>query len=185
NNVNIEVPSLGTNYNPTFQGKGAEVIKGATAGKVTIVPKERKVTITVLNDGAVLGSEPFDVKNIPKPRYIAKDNSGKDIDLKNGVVGTTLTGLRVSAEADENFKIEVPKDATYRIRSMEVILARGSQQVARLTPTSELVELGALRAQFRPGDRIIVDIKTVTRRTFTGQDEPVEVRSEIINIPIK
>jgi gliding motility-associated protein GldM len=185
NSVNFEVPALGTNYNPSFSPKGAEVQKGDKIGKVTIIPKERKVSITVVNGGATIGTESFDVKNIPKPRYIAKDNSGKEIDLKNGVLGTSLTGLRVSAEADENFKNEVPKDAVYRVRSMEVILARGTQQVQRLNPTSEIIELGAWRSQFKPGDRIVVDIKTVTRRTFTGQDEPVEVRSEIINIPIK
>lgn len=185
NSVNFEVPALGTNYSPSFSAKGGEVQKGDKVGKVTLIPKERKMAVTVVNGGATIGTENFDVKNIPKPRYVAKDGSGKDIDLKNGVIGSSLSNLRVSAEADENFKSEVPKDAVYRIRSMEVILARGTAQVQRLNPNSELIELGALRSQFRPGDRLVIDIKTVTRRTFLGQDEPVEVRSEIINIPIK
>ena len=160
-------------------------MKGEKIGKITIIPKERKVFITVSNGGAVLGTEPFDVKPIPKPRYVPRDNSGKEIDQKNGVKGASLTGLRVSADADENFKTEVPKDATYRIRSMEVILARGTARVATINATSELPDISAWRSQFRPGDRIVVDIKTVTRRTFQGQEEKVDVVGGVFTIPIQ
>lgn len=185
NTVNIEVPALGTNYNPSFSGKGASIIKGDKPGRVTIVPKERKVAVTVINGGATLGTENFDVKMIPAPKYVAKDNGGKEIDMKNGVRGAGLTGLRITAEADENFKQEVPKDANYRIRDMEVILARGTQRVATLNARSEILDLAAWRSQFRPGDRLIIDIKSVTRRTFQGEDEKVPIRSEVINIPIQ
>lgn len=185
NNVNIEVPALGTNYNPSFSAKGGEIIKGAKAGQVTIIPKERKVAVTVINNGATLGTESFDVKPIPKPRYVATDASGKEIDQKNGVRGASLTSLRISAEAEDNFKQEVPKDANYRIRNMDVILARGTQRVATITATSELPDIRAWRSQLRPGDRIIVDIKSVTRRTFQGEDEKVDVVSGVINIPIQ
>ncbi|MBK5277263.1 MAG: gliding motility protein GldM [Bacteroidia bacterium] len=185
NTVNIEVPALGTNYNPSFSGKGATIIKGAKAGNVTIIPTERKAFITVINGGATLGTETFDVKLIPKPRYVARDNSGKEIDLKNGVRGASLTGLRVSADAEENFKSEVPKDANYRIRSMEVILARGTARVATINATSELPDISSWRAQFRPGDRIVVDIKTVSRRTFEGKEEKVDIVGGVITIPIQ
>ena len=105
--------------------------------------------------------------------------------MKNGIRGAALTGLRIAAEAEENFKTEVPQDANYRIRSMEVILARGTQRVATLNANSEILDMNAWRSQFRPGDRIIVDIKTVTRRTFQGQDENVPIRSEVIIIGIQ
>lgn len=184
NTVNIEVPALGTNYNPSFTARGGSVIKGDKPGRVTLVPKERKMAVTVVNGGATLGTENFDVKPIPAPKYVALDNNRRPIDLKNGVRGASLTGLRISAEADENFKSEVPQDANYRIRSMEVILARGTQRVATLNANSEILDMGAWRSQFRPGDRIIIDIKSVTRRTFQGQDETVPIRSEVIQIAI-
>jgi gliding motility-associated protein GldM len=185
NFVNIEVPALGANYNPSFTAKGATIEKGDKPGKVTIIPKERKVAVTVANSGSVIGTENFDVKPIPKPRYVAKDNQGKEIDLKNGVRGAATTGLRINADADENFKAEVPKDAQYRIKSMEVILARGTQRVATINATSEILDLGAWRSQFRPGDRIVVDIKSVTRRTFTGEEEKVDVVGGVIGIPVQ
>ncbi|MBX7124913.1 MAG: gliding motility protein GldM [Cyclobacteriaceae bacterium] len=186
NLVNIEVPTLGSNYNPSFNAKGAEVIGGDKPGRVTIIPTDRKVTVGVLNGGVLIGNQPFDVKPIPKPHIVARENSGKEVDLKNGVRGAATTGLRVSAEPEENFKTEVPKDAQYRIRSMQVILARGTSQVATINATSESLDLNAWRSQFRPGDRIVLDIKTVTRRTFKGEDEKVDIGpSVVINIPVQ
>ena len=185
NFINIEVPTLGAGYNPSFTIKGGTIEKGDKPGKVTIIPKERKVSVTVSNGGAFIGTEPFDVKPIPKPSYVARENSGKEIDMKNGVRGTGLTGLRINAEAEENFKAEVPKDANYRIRTMDVILARGNARVDQFVSNSESLDLNRWRSQFRPGDRIIVDIKNVTRNTFTGEQEPVTVVSGTIIIAIQ
>lgn len=185
NFVNIEVPALGANYSPSFSIKGGTIEKGDKPGKVTIIPKERKVSVTVSNGGALIGTENFDVKPIPKPHYVARDNSGKEIDLKNGIRSTAVTGLRINADAEDNFKAEVPKDAVYRIRTMEVILARGTARVDQFNSTTENLDLNRWRSQMRPGDRIIIDIKTVTRNTFTGEQENVPVVSGTINIPIQ
>lgn len=185
NTVNIEVPALGTNYNPNFSAQGADIIKGDKPGKVTIIPSQRKISVNVNNAGTGLGSVAFDVKPIPLPRYIIRDNAGKEVDKKVGVRGGSLTGLRVVPEPDPTFKEEVPKDAVYRIRSMEVIHARGASPVNRMNATNEVLDLGPWRAQFKPGDRIVIEIKTVTRRTYKGQDERVEVRNEVHNVPIQ
>lgn len=186
NEVNIEVPSLGTSYNPSFSITGGELIKGQKIGNVVIIPNQRKVNVSVSNSGNNLGTEPFDVKNVPRPRIIAKDNNGRDIDLKNGIRAGAIAGLRVNAEADENFKREVPKDANFRIRNMSVILARGTARVQELTLTSENIDLSAWRALMRPGDRIIIEPKTVVRMTYKGTPEPVTVSGQdIVQIPIQ
>src|SRR5687768_2232920 len=185
NTVNIEVPALGTNYNPSFNGQGATIIKGDRPGKVTIIPKQRKITVSVSNGGTPIGNQAFDVNPIPLPRYIIRDNAGKEVDKKLGVRGISLTGLRVVPEPDANFKNAVPKDAVYRIRSMEVIHARGASPINRMNATNEVLDLGPWRAQFKPGDRIVIEIKTVTRKTYQGEDEKVEVRNEVHNVDIK
>ncbi len=186
NDVNIEVPALGTSYNPSFTATGGEVIKSAKVGRVTIIPTQRKVNVTVFNSGTNLGSEPFDVKNVPRPRIIAKDNNGRDIDLKNGIKAGGIAGLRIQAEADANFKAEVPKDANFRIRNMSVILARGTARVQEMTLTNESVDLTAWRSQMRPGDRIIIEPKGVVRMTYKGTPETVTVTGQdIVTIPIQ
>ena len=106
--------------------------------------------------------------------------------MKNGIKAGGIAGLRINAEADENFKREVPKDANFRIRNMSVILARGTARVQELTLTSESVDLAAWRALMRPGDRIIIEPKTVVRMTYKGTPEPVTVGGgDIVNIPIQ
>lgn len=185
NNVNIEVPALGTNYNPSFTANGAQLQKGDKPGKVTIIPQQRKVTIGVSNGGVNIGSQQFDVKPVPKPHFEIKESSGKEVDMRNGVRGSSLTTLRVNAVAEENFKNEVPKDAVYRIRTMEVIHARGTAPINRMTATNESLELASWRSQFKPGDNIVIEVKTVTRRTFLGKDDKVDIGTQIFRVPIQ
>jgi gliding motility-associated protein GldM len=186
NSVNFEVPALGTSYKPSFSATGAEVVPGSKVGNVIIIPSQRKVSVTVKNDGIALGNEPFDVKNVPRPRIVAKDNSGRDVDLKNGINIASAVGLKVVAEADENFKAEVPKDANFRVRDMSVTLARGTTTVKELTFTSETVDLSSIRALMKPGDRLVIQPKKVIRQTFKNTTEPVAVTgNDIIQINLK
>jgi gliding motility-associated protein GldM len=165
NNVLIEVPALGTNYNPSFSaGATAQIFKGDKPGRVTIIPKQRKISVTVSNGGATIGSAPFDVKNVPDPKYIAYLGS-TPVDLRNGIRANQLGNLRFVAEPEANFKEEVPKDARYRIKRAEVILGRGTAGVQRLNATNENPDLRTWVSQARPGDRIVIDIKDVVRRT--------------------
>jgi hypothetical protein len=143
------------------------------------------VTVSVNNAGVFIGNEVFDVRNVPRPRIVAKDNNGRDIDLKDGIKAGAIAGLRVQAEPEENFKAEVPKDANYRIRNVSIILARGTTRVQEMTLTSEIVDLSRWRSMMRPGDRIIVEPKSVVRMTFEGGTEKVAVGGQdIVNIPI-
>jgi gliding motility-associated protein GldM len=185
NSVNFEVPALQSNYKPSFTATGAKIVPGSKTGNVIIIPSQRKVTVNVSNSGTPLGSEPFDVKPVPRPRIVAKDNNGRDIDLKNGIKAGSIAGLRVNAEAEANFKAEVPKDANYRVRNMSVILARGTARVQEMTVTSESIDLAAWRSLMRPGDRIVIEPKNVVRMTYEGTPEPVTVSSaDLVQIPV-
>jgi len=69
NELNIQVPALGSTYNPSFSASGAQVITGAQKGLVTLVPgsSSQKVTINVASGGNAIGSQDFAVRGIPKP----------------------------------------------------------------------------------------------------------------------
>jgi len=177
NVVNIEVPALGTNYNPSFTAKGAKIVKSDKPSRVTIIPSEMKVDVSVANGGAPLGTERFDVKRIPRPHVTKKDQSGREVDPKNGVKISGLTQLRISVDPDESFKENVPKDAVYRIRNMEVSIRRGVNYVATKTVNSEIVDLSDWRATMRPGDVIVCNIKQVIRKTFLNEDEKIDFNS--------
>lgn len=176
NTVMIEVPALGTNYNPSFSAGGAaEIIKGDKPGRVTIIPKQRKIVVAVSNAGAPLGNTGFDVKNVPEPRYKAYLGS-TEVDLRAGIRANQLGNLRFVAEPDANFKQEVPKDARYRVKRAEVILGRGTAGVQRLNASNENPDLRSWISQARPGDKIVIDIKEVSRRNFKDEEEKVTIK---------
>ncbi|MCI0751453.1 MAG: hypothetical protein L0Y35_06410, partial [Flammeovirgaceae bacterium] len=186
NNVMIEVPTLGTNYNPSFSIQGGEIVKGSKAGQVTIIPNQRVATVSVSNAGTPLGSEKFDVKPIPRPKIVARDNNGRDIDLKAGIRAGSIAGLRVNVDAESNFKDDCPGDANYRLREASIILASGTTRVAEINATSEIIDLGAWRSLMRPGYQIIIEPKKVNRITFKKNMEPVTVTGQdIIFIQVK
>ncbi len=185
NTVTIEVPALGTNYNPSFSPQGAEVRKGDKPGKVVIIPSQRKISIGVSNNGTTIGSQPFDVKNIPEPRFVAMVGS-TPVDLRQGISAAQLRQLRIQVEPDENFKEEVPKDARYQIKMMEVTMGSGPAAVANQRAQNGAPDLGAWASQAKPGYRIVFDVKDAVRKTFTDGEEKVPIKGSngviIVNI---
>jgi gliding motility-associated protein GldM len=185
NNVTIEVPALGTAYNPNFTSTGAEIRKGPERGKVTIIPKDRKITVNVANGGTPLGGVPFDVKNVPEPRYVAYIGNSP-VDLRQGVKPAQLRSLRIVVEPDANFKEEVPKDARYNIKDMEVIFGSGPVAKGTMQAKNGNPDLAAWSGQAKAGDRIVFNIKDVARKTFTDTDEKVPIKGSngVIIIPV-
>jgi gliding motility-associated protein GldM len=185
NAVTFEVSGLGPAFNPAFNSPGAEIVKGDKAGTVMIIPSQRKFAISVANSGTNLGSVNFEAKPIPRPRIMAKDATGRDIDPKQGIRANSPQ-IKVNAEAEANFKEEVPKDANFRIRQMNVYLVRGGNVVGTLSNyTSEIVDLKGLGA-LRPGDVIAVEPRQMIRKTFKGTDETVPTTSsDFVQILVK
>ena len=184
NELDIQVPALGTNYNPSFYSAEAKVIKGNRPGLVTVIPQGRsKVKLTVSNSGNTLGTETFDVKKVPAPSISIKTR-GQEVDMEQGVAGTSLTNLTVSAVPDENFKREVPNDANYRVTRVEVKHARAGRPLKTETFSSQNLDLRSWRNQFRAGDILVVKVENVIRRTYENESERVRPLSNIYTIPL-
>jgi hypothetical protein len=108
------------------------------------------------------------------------------VDLRQGIKANQIGALRFVAEPEANFKDEVPKDARYRVKRAEVILGRGTSGVARIQANNENPDLRSWAGQARPGDKIVIDIKDVVRRTYKDEEEKVVPKgsSGIIFVPI-
>jgi gliding motility-associated protein GldM len=185
NNVNIEVPALGTAYNPNFSSTGAEIRKGDKPGKVTIIPSQRKIVVNVSSGGTPLGEQPFDVKNIPEPRFVAYIGN-TPVDLRQGVKPAQLRSLRIVIDPDPNFKEEVPKDARYSIKDMEVTFGSGPVAKGTLAAKNGSPDLGAWSNSAKAGDRIVFFVKDAVRKTYTDSDEKVPIKGSngVIIIPV-
>ena len=185
NELNVQVPALGTSYNPAFTTKGASNIKGSETGFVTVVPASAKVTLTVSSNGNVIGSREFGVNRIPAPEVQAFSGN-RPVSLKSGVSVRQLRGLKLKAVPDESFKQSLPKDARFRVATAEVTLVRSGRAVASVKNRGESLKISQLAGQARPGDNLVIETKKVQRQNFRKKVEDFNNFSgKFITIPIK
>ena len=169
NDLDVQVPALGSSYNPTFTANGATVYPGK-GGKVTVVPKSAKVTLNVASNGNAIGSQKFGVRRIPKPEIKVFDK-GKEIDQKKGVTKCPRS-IQLRAVPDESFEQFLPKDARFRVTGSEIALVRAGRAVQVFKSGDMNVSLNKIKSQARKGDVIVIEIKKVVRKNFRDQVEP-------------
>ncbi len=186
NELNVEVPGLGTNFVPGYSSAEAEIVKGSKLGQITVIPKSKaKVKLAVSNSGSQLDVVSFDVRTPPAPNIIVQAGS-KELNAKDGVSKNVISNLRVRAVADEDFANSVPKDAEFRIRKGNVFIRKGSSLSAPVPMQGETVNLASIAQTAKPGDYLFIEIENVTRRTFKGENETVSLSNQqkYISIPI-
>jgi len=184
NVLQVNVPALGAEYDPSFSAKGADVIKGAKKGAVTVIPNQAKVDLSVFSGGKPLGVEKFRVKKIPNPT-VKIFSRGKPVDLKNGVSAAQFPrSIEAKAIPDAGFAEFLPKDARYRVTGWEVTLARGRRGLEVMKSSNPTVNITKMAAKAKPGDRIIIELKRVQRMNFRDKLEDVRGVSDIFTIPI-
>lgn len=183
NELNVQVPALGSQYNPSFSASGAEVRKGSQKGIVTLIPTASKVKLNVSSGGTALGSQEFKVRLIPKPEIVVLAG-GKPVNEKTGMSAPGPRSLTVVAKPDESFAAFLPKDARYQVTSWMAVLVRGKRPVSTQNFTSSTGNLSAFASQAQPGDRIMIEVKTVRRTNFLNQSEVVNLGTPIKNVPL-
>ncbi len=185
NELNVQVPALGSAYDPSFTATGAQVIKGAKKGFITVVPNRGKVSLNVSSGGNRLSTENFKVRRVPIPT-IRFTSRGREIDLKNGVSANNIRSLEAKAIPDKSFAEFLPKDARYRVVQWEITLARGKRAVGQpMRVKKEKVSLGTLTQKAKPGDRIVIEVKKVKRQNFQNKIEDVKgLGIIVVTIPL-
>lgn len=176
NELQINVPALGTTYNPSFNADGATAIEGKQTGSVTVVPNRAKVELSVSSNGFNIGSETFSVKRVPKPTIQVFGPGNKPVNLKQGEDISRFRSITVKAIPDEDFASFLPRDARYKVVEADIVLARGSRPAAPpMKLTNETANLSSLMSKAKPGDRLVIEVKKVQRMNFRNQIEDVEI----------
>ncbi len=186
NNLQTTSPGLGSLFNPTYSGSGADFIPAA-GGKVTVVPTTSKVQLEVRNEGILLETFPFNVRRVPKPTIVASANNARvDENVKKrGLVASSVRQISVSALADEDFKANNPEDAAFRVSSFDIFLASGTRPKGNLKNVSGNVNVSQLAQQAEPGDRYLIVVNKVERKNFKGEIEEVNVGEFTVEIPLR
>lgn len=183
NELNVQVPALGSLYQPSFGVTGASKKVGSKKGLVTIIPTAPKVTLSVSSGGNLIGKQEFKVRLVPKPDIVAKAK-GKEVDQKRGMKAPGPRSIKMMAVSDPSFKQFLPKDARYKVTSWEAILVRGKRPVNKKTFKGPDGNLASFASIARPGDRILIEVKKVVRRNFLNKNETVKIGTTIMNIPL-
>ena len=183
NSLNINVPSLGAAYNPSFRTRGGKSIRGSQKGQVTVVPNSGQVTIDVSSSGIAIGSKTFGVKPVPRPELNVQVD-GRNYDAARGLRAAPRQ-LRLQLIPEKEFAEKYPQDARYIVSKGKIILAAG-EQLKRTIPINSPtlnVNVGTLRQLARSGDRIVVSIDEITRVNFEDERETIPfVKTETLNI---
>ncbi len=161
NALDVQVPALGTSYNPSFRAKGGDAIKGSQTGQVTVVPKSKKITLIVSSNGNVVGSRQFSVRGIPAPDIKVFTSAG-EVNMKEGISARTPE-LFLRAIPDESFAQFLPNDSKFRVASAEVTLVSGGLGRGTVR-ASERINLRGMSG--RKGDQLVIEIKKVQRQNF-------------------
>ena len=182
NSLSVPVPSLGNSYNPSISCTNAATVAGGGKGEVTIIPATRgKVVMTVKSNGSLIGTKTFTVKDIPKPSYDIKIPSAAG-NIVDGVKSKSFRQVTIDAVAEPSFAQDVPKDARYRIREIEVKLIRNGDPRKRQVFKTSKINLSAFAAEARKGDLYVFTINQVVRVNFQNKSERVPVRNEIYKV---
>ncbi len=180
NALDVQVPALGTSYNPSFSAKGGDAIKGSQTGQVTVVPKANKVTLTVSSNGNVIGTREFGVRGIPAPDIKVFTSAG-EVNLKEGIPSRTPE-LFLRAIPDESFAQFLPNDAKFRVAEAEITLVSGGLGRGSIR-ASEQINLRGMNG--RKGDQLVIEIKKLQRQNFRKQVEDFQKFQRFINISLK
>ena len=169
NVLNIDVPSLGAAYQPSFTATGGKSIPGTQKGALTVVPTSAEVSIDVSSGGNYIGQKVYKVESPPLPTFDVRVD-GKRYDGKKGIQAAART-ISLILTPDSNFKRKFPEDARYVVTKGRILLAsgtigRGSVSINR--PLQD-VNVNSLRATAKKGDRYIIEVDEITRVNFENK----------------
>ena len=117
NVVDVDVPSLGENYNPDFsKSTGGAIIKSTTSKReITIVPTARDYTLAVYSNTNGQSVKIENLKyNVVKPNQprIAMFTNGQEINGQQGLKKSQTVTVKLIPEPE--FARTLPRDARYR-----------------------------------------------------------------------
>jgi gliding motility-associated protein GldM len=178
NPLETAVPALGAAYRPSFSVDNGTAIPGGRVGDVTIFPGAGPACkLTVSSGGRVVGVADFRVNPVPPPKIFLCNRSGGAINLKDPIpLPPTLT---VCAEADETFRNTLPKEANYRVVSVEAYLFRGGRSIGQTRGAGGTINASALGAA-RPGDGVQIIVNGVQRVNSRGEIETAPINTPYI-----
>ncbi|WNJ16243.1 GldM family protein [Pontibacter sp. G13] len=190
NDVNIDVPALGDQYNPVIAANGGSIIKSKSSKKkVRIVPTGKQCVVNVksnTNGKTVdIGNITYKVVDPPKPSIVMYVNN-KPYNGSQMIPKASRVSVRL--EADPDFAAAMPQDANYGITSVDVLaqLALGPPTTVNSIRSKGkdatkgiAVNMGTKVRQARAGTKVYVRLNEIVRINFQKKPIPDKRFKEI------
>ena len=169
NDVNINVPSLGPAYNPSFSLSAGSYDKGPKKGNIIISPAGNEVRLGVSSSGQFIDNVVFPVRSAPSPEMTVLPN-GTTYKPEDGLKGA-LNNLVLSFSVDADWKTSFPNDASFLASKGTVLIQQGTQVVRTININSPVtsIDMRPYRNQLTPGTNVIVKLEEVTRINFKNK----------------
>jgi gliding motility-associated protein GldM len=182
NALDVQVPALGSTYNPSFSVTGGRHFMGQAIGQVTIVPNAREVVLTVSSNNNRIGSRSFGVRPIPAVEIKAYTGQGV-VDIVKGMPAKTPR-LTIRAIPDPGFAEFLPEDANFQVSQVVATLVSGGVGRQNVKGGQRL-NLAAIASSARKGDVLVLEFKQVQRQNFRGDVEDFRAYNRSLIIPLK
>jgi gliding motility-associated protein GldM len=176
NVLQINVPSLGPAYNPSFTLTGAKQKAGSKKGEVVVIPGTgtRNVGIGVSSGGAKIGDVSFTVKSIPRPAFKILVG-GSEYDPEKGLA-TVPNSITLKLEPDADFAKNFPSDANFFVSKGKILLIKNNRQSGSvdIANASTDFSLAAIKSRIASGDRLVIIVEEYTRLNYNKEVEVVK-----------
>ncbi len=183
NELEVLVPALGTSYNPSFTASGAACLPGSKKGMVIVVPSPgaKSVTLNVSSGGMAIGNQTIAVRGVPAAHAVATGPQGEYTEA--AVVCPVSLGVKIIP--DESFATFLPKEASYRVESFQVVHARGINPVGKTAGVGGSANTASMKSKAREGDRIIVQQIVAKRSNFRGEVLNAKISTKFIQVNLR
>ncbi|MFN8417216.1 MAG: gliding motility protein GldM [Cytophagaceae bacterium] len=184
NKKEVNVPTLGAYYNPTFSAAGASVKTTDKKGIIYITPNTSTVELKVFSSGQYIGSEKYKVIPVPKPTIEVKVNNAP-VNIKQGVSPQAIRSISIKAIPEPNFAKDQPEDAIYKVTEWSIEVGRGRRGVSGANQSVKNSEIQPYNGSLlQDKDVIMITPVKVMRKNFQGTWEEVSMPSTPILIPV-
>uniref|UniRef100_UPI0040484CF7 type IX secretion system motor protein PorM/GldM n=1 Tax=Roseivirga sp. TaxID=1964215 RepID=UPI0040484CF7 len=176
NVLQINVPSLGPAYNPSFTLTGAQQKAGSKKGEVVVIPGTgtRTVAIGVSSGGAKIGDVSFTVKSIPRPNFKVLIG-GTEYNPEKGLAAVP-NSITLKLEPDADFAKNFPTDANFFVSKGKILLIKNNRQSGSIDITDAGTDfsLAPIKSRIASGDRLVVIVEEYTRLNYNKEREVVK-----------
>lgn len=182
NKVVITAPELGEKFSPQYEIEGATFTDAGT-GVIAITPIAPIVKLKIINEGKLIATESFRVRDIPQPAIMVRHN-GEILNFEKGL-HEVAGELELRVVPNKDFAKHFPPDARYRVTKWSIAHMRHSQQLNSIRATGLKVDLSQFSGA-QPGDYLVLKYQEIQRMNHKMEREVINIdsQSRIRIIPI-